>query len=829
MIILIPLGGTGERFKLEGFVNPKALIEVNNKSILFHLLDNLNLNVFNSPIDFIYIPYNKEYVSYNLENVLQTRYPTTTFKFMALEENTRGAADTIRIALNALKIEVCPILCLDSDNFYTTNIIQLWNGENKVFTFTDSLEEPLFSYIRTHTEYIEQIVEKNKISDIACCGAYGFKSWQQLLEHINIMIDQNITQKNEYYLSGVIEEMVQRNVGFKYETLLNKHYFSLGTPKQVKEYEYALLFDLDGTLVNTDPIYTEVWNTIFKKYNFNFVIDTDFFNTFIKGKNDSLFLNYLLPNLDKQLVDEISILKDDLFIEKLKTETNKETILLPGVLAFIERNKNRQIAIVTSCNKKSAEYIIKHTGLDNYVSLLIASEDCTEHKPDPEPYIKAMKQLHLQKEKTIIFEDSYSGYTSAKNAQVHKIILICNEASCQDIRNANEYKIPDYCSLDLNQVLEEGENARNYISNSNNSNNNNSLIIKTELIKSLPLKDVIKNDGQLKTGYICDIQSYQVVFNNNSCENIVLKINNTENELSKTAEKMNLYGNEINFYTNIRDAINHDIINIPKCYGVVSIDEEGLRKGIILENLFKYEGQFNIDLNKDTLNLLNVVAEIAKMHTMYYFKTESEVPLNMRNVITMNDLVFFKQLLNERFNIFIEKNRLVLKDSEIEIMHKCFQNYEKNIIQTSTFPLSFCHGDLKSANIFYRNGDNNNNNSNNSNNNKACQPYFLDWQYIQLNKGVSDITFLLVESIKFDKLKVELVLYYYYSLIKESRKDDCYDYGEFMRDFKTNLCIFPFVVCVWFNSEDNDKLLDKIFPIKFMKNLVEYYNYYCLI
>ena len=617
--------------------------------------------------------------------------------------------------------------------------------------------------------------------------------------------------------------MIQRNVGFKYETLLNKHYFSLGTPKQVKEYEYALLFDLDGTVVNTDHIYTDVWNTIFKKYNFNYVIDTDFFNTFIKGKNDGLFLNYLLPNLDKQLIDEISALKDDLFIERLKNDNDKETILLPGVLAFMERNKNRQIAIVTSCNKKSAEYIIKHTGIDNYVSLLIASEDCTEHKPNPEPYMKAIKQLNLQKEKTIIFEDSYSGYTSAKNAQVYKIILICNEASCQDIKNTNEYKIKDYSYLDLNQVLEEGESTRNCNSNNSNNNNNNSSRIKTELIKSLPVKEIIKNDVQLKTGYICDIQSYKVVFNNNGCENIVLKINNTENELSKTAEKMNLYGNEINFYTNIRDSINCDIIHVPKCYGVVSIDEQNIRKGIILENLFKYEGQFNIDLNKDTLNLLNVVAEIAKMHTTYYFKTESEVPLNMRNVITMNNLVFFKQLLNERFNIFIEKNRLVLKDSELEIMHKCFQNYEKNVIQTSTFPMSFCHGDLKSANIFYRNGANSNKF------NKASQPYFLDWQYIQLNKGVSDIVFLLVESIKFDKLKVELVLHYYYSLIKESRNDGWYDYEEFMRDFKTNLCIFPFVVCVWFNSEDNDKLLDKIFPIKFMKNLLEYYNYYCLI
>ena len=73
-------------------------------------------------------------------------------------------------------------------------------------------------------------------------------------------------------------------------------------------------------------------------------------------------------------------------------------------------------------------------------------------------------------------------------------------------------------------------------------------------------------------------------------------------------------------------------------------------------------------------------------------------------------------------------------------------------------------------------------------------------------------------------MKVELVLNYYYCLISEKIKN--YTYEEFMCDFKANLCIFPFVVCVWFNSEDNDKLLDKIFPIRFMKNLMDYYSYF---
>ena len=63
MIIIIPLGGTGQRFKKNGFDLPKALIEVDGIPILYYLL--MNLNIKN--INFVYIPYNYEYRKYNFE------------------------------------------------------------------------------------------------------------------------------------------------------------------------------------------------------------------------------------------------------------------------------------------------------------------------------------------------------------------------------------------------------------------------------------------------------------------------------------------------------------------------------------------------------------------------------------------------------------------------------------------------------------------------------------------------------------------------------------------------------------------------------------------
>ena len=70
MIILIPLGGIGKRFKDKGFHEPKALIKVLDKPILYYLLDNLNIQ---NDVRYVYIPYNKEYYEYNLEDKLKKK------------------------------------------------------------------------------------------------------------------------------------------------------------------------------------------------------------------------------------------------------------------------------------------------------------------------------------------------------------------------------------------------------------------------------------------------------------------------------------------------------------------------------------------------------------------------------------------------------------------------------------------------------------------------------------------------------------------------------------------------------------------------------------
>jgi len=525
---------------------------------------------------------------------------------------------------------------------------------------------------------------------------------------------------------------------------------------------------------------------------FGLSIDNNFFNNFIKGKSDYNFLKFLLPNISQEDIDNISKEKDEEFIKIIEEE--KPNILIEGVIVFFEKIKKNNIGIVTNCNKKSAEFLVKYCNLDKYINLLISANDCKNSKPHPEPYTRSINMLNADLNRTVIFEDSETGYLSAKMSNVGNIVLIVRDDTHPDLLNNDCFKIKNFVNFDFNKIL-----FRNIIKNDKYES-----LIKKE-ISFLPIQNVKINPISLKTGYICDIFCYDIIYNSGEKDTFVLKISNLDNELSKTATKLDMYNLEVYFYKHLSEHVSN-FIDVPKYFGII---EDGEKKGIIMENLKNYNGEFNINLESNVKMLLKVVTQIYKMHNIFYFNNENELIDIIRPLKKAKEITYYSELIKNRFDKFITKNNLFLSVKEKNILTNIYNSFDKIQSELSQYPLSLCHGDLKSPNIFYKGNK---------------KPVFLDWQYIQLNKGVTDIAFLMIESIKFNENICNLVLNYYFQLINEGKTKISRD--EYMRDFRNGLCNFPFFVCVWFNSEDSEKLLDKSFPIRFMKNLLKYYEYY---
>jgi len=267
-IIIIPLGGLGNRFKVAEYELPKPLINVLGTPIIYWLLKNLDL----SDIEYICIPYNKDIKKFRFEDQLRQSFPKINFKFLCLNNNTRGATETIKISLDWLnEPHDKHVMCIDGDNFYTENILSAWDGSNMIFTFDDYGLNPVFSYVQIDkNNNVTQILEKSKISNLACCGVYAFNSMFELLNMCNHVINNNIVEKGEFYLSVVISEMIKNgnneNNGnnFTCNKINLNNYFCLGTPSHVKifcnKYKGQIeskryCFDLDNTLVTFPKVH----------------------------------------------------------------------------------------------------------------------------------------------------------------------------------------------------------------------------------------------------------------------------------------------------------------------------------------------------------------------------------------------------------------------------------------------------------------------------------------------------------------------------------------------------------------------------------------------
>ena len=316
MNIIIPLGGRGERFYKEGFDKPKPLINILEKPMIFHVIDRLQTQ----SNDKIFIIYYTKLNDYNFEQIIKDKYPH--INLIPISFQTSGAIETISYGLEYIKSISSNQQCvlLDCDTFYTCDIlnkIRIYEHKNIVFYTKKFNEKPIYSYIDLDQDNrIIEIKEKIKISSNANTGCYVFESIDTLADGCKYILDNKITFNGEPYTSCVISHLVNTNNSFYGLELNESNIFSVGTPNELKQYlknTFIFLFDLDGTLVNTDSIYFEVWKTILESYKID--LTYELFHKYIHGNSDDKVVQMLIPN---ENIKSISDLKDKLFIESIE-------------------------------------------------------------------------------------------------------------------------------------------------------------------------------------------------------------------------------------------------------------------------------------------------------------------------------------------------------------------------------------------------------------------------------------------------------------------------------------------------------------------------------
>jgi HAD superfamily hydrolase (TIGR01509 family) len=795
MNIIIPLCGIGKRFQEAGYGLPKPLISVFDKKMIERVLDSIHY----SSDDNLFIIYHHSLEEYGFSTCIKTYDPR--IQLIPIYKRTDGAAETILYGIQHIPhhLSTLQTLLIDCDTIYHVPILEKLRGIsiNATICFEDIESNPIYSYVRVEDDHIVEIKEKEKISNYANTGAYFFQNIHELEHHCDAIIQKNIRYKNEYYISCVIQHMIDTGIPFQAVTIHRSHYSSLGTPEELHRYinrHLSFLFDLDGTLVKTDPIYHNVWKEILAQFN---IPMTDYiFNQYIQGNNDAYAMKQLHIDSSSYDIKEISLLKDKLFRKYID-----EIVVIEGAVDYIKKMKEEghSVCIVTNCNRDTCHAILEHIGIEQYINYIIIGNECERPKPYPDPYLTAIRSLHTSPERCIIFEDSKSGLLSAKGVSPLHIIGVDNGTN-RHILDELGIKTQITTYLDMSSITVNEVNMTHELHQ----------MIERSMSHKYAIKNIHLDTNKLKGGYISDVIRVGIELESGETLDCVLKYENDyTSSLTKMAYTLGLFDREYYFYEQIRDYIT---ICAPKYIGTIK-NSDYLSKGILLENINRNDFVLGLDLNKENIDVsLKVIEQCATFHSQFWNKDLSK---SFPHLKKHNDPLFkpvWGDFLRERWSLFSEKWKHVISSDTLNKMKEKVERFEDIQDYLSQGPLTICHGDVKSGNIFYKKQE------------SGYMPYFIDWQYIANGKGVQDIVFFMMESFSIENIRTyhELFKMYYYIKLKEN--GITYSQDVYYKDFEAAISYFPLFVAVWFGTTPNEDLIDVSFPFLFIQKFVSVFE-----
>jgi len=173
----------------------------------------------------------------------------------------------------------------------------------------------------------------------------------------------------------------------------------------------AILFDLDGVLVDSTPAVARVW----RRWAIAHGLDPEKVVKMAHGRPSRTTIRELLPNAD---VD-----KEDRVVERMEIEDLDGVVLLPGARELLESLPADRWTIATSCTRPLAEVRLRAAGLP-IPQKLVTSSDVKVGKPDPEPYVKAAALLNYKTSDCIVMEDAPAGIQAGKTSGARVVAFL---------------------------------------------------------------------------------------------------------------------------------------------------------------------------------------------------------------------------------------------------------------------------------------------------------------------------------------------------------------------------------------------------------------------
>jgi len=180
----------------------------------------------------------------------------------------------------------------------------------------------------------------------------------------------------------------------------------------------AVLWDLDGTLIDTAPIHWQAWKEIL--VHENYALSREVFASCFGMRNDTIIPMWLGPQVSAADITRIADAKETRFRELLEVLPLQ---LMPGVLDWLARlhQQGWRQAIATMAPRPNLDQMVRQAGIAKYLDAFATAEDVARGKPEPDIFLTAAARLGVPPSRCIVVEDAPAGVEAARRAGMRSI------------------------------------------------------------------------------------------------------------------------------------------------------------------------------------------------------------------------------------------------------------------------------------------------------------------------------------------------------------------------------------------------------------------------
>jgi beta-phosphoglucomutase len=204
--------------------------------------------------------------------------------------------------------------------------------------------------------------------------------------------------------------------------------------------ELALVFDMDGVIVDSTRTHTKAWQRYLELHG----VEIPYIEQRMLGKHNPDIVRDFFP--PETLTEETIFLhgaqKEALYREIIRPELRER--LVPGVVEFLERNRDLPIGMGTNAEQANVDFVLDEVGLRQYFQAIVTGNDVARPKPFPDVYLRVAELLGVPAGSCVVFEDSPSGVSAARAAGM-RVVGLTTTCTLRDV----DLLVPNFLDPEL--------------------------------------------------------------------------------------------------------------------------------------------------------------------------------------------------------------------------------------------------------------------------------------------------------------------------------------------------------------------------------------------